>query len=1183
MWRHFFLFEIRYWLRSWMFWLCLVAIAVVSLYGVAASDLVFGTEIGDNLWNGGFTIEEYYQIFSWLTVLLAAIFAGASIGRDFKSGSDELVFSTPITKLDYLAGKFLGASLIAFLPMLGVSLGFFAAKYLPWVDKKDFGPVNWAAHGYGIALFALPDTLLAAAAIFAISALTRSRAMSILAPICVLSVSIVSHALASDLSFQHYGALIDPLGMCAFDLLTKYWTAADRANRLVGFHGVMLWNRLLCVGTSVLIAAFAYWRFRFAPRERKLKRRAEAESLPAAALTSRMPQERSSFFMQYLEILRFEFRSIVKTGSFLAILVWSVAVTAVLVSSKTTEGYGNTSFPVTYQLLETIGDFIRTLAVLVIGYFAGVVVWREKDTRVDELQDTLPLPEWLVYAAKLSAVLAVMLLFQWVALLSGVADQASHAYYRFQFGLYGVQLFAVDFVQIFLLTAIAFCCHVVATNRYAGYLLYTIPGAISAVFRFTLNETPFRLGGLPIGPYSDFFGWAPYRKGMLGFTLLWFSFCGVAAVFTLLFWRRGRDARLRIRLRNARLRPRGRLKWLGAASAIAFLGTAALLFGSLAHALGVSYFQKTSHPREPSGVRYEKRYKRHENLPQPRIVSLKYTIDLTPETRRAVIRCDGLIQNKTSQLIPELYLTGRGGSGSIEINTFGWAKPVPSEPEYDIYSLTPPLQPGETRHIEFIAKPYATMTPYEVGDLSFVQNGTFFNGSTLMPRIGYQRDRELEEDREKYGLGPRIELPLPEPDCTSQCRNNYIDNQSDWVDIETVISTSPDQIAIAPGSLVREWRANGRRYFNYKLDHSSPNFTAFLSATYQVSREQWHGISIEVYYLKEHAWNVPRMRNAIRTSLDYYTRNFGPYFHKEARVVEFPRVHDFAQSFPGTVPYSESVGFIADLRDPEKIDVVTDFVAHEMAHQWWAHQVIGADVQGSLLLSESLAEYSALMVMEKMYGQDMIRKLLRRELDRYLVGHGKNSDSEQPLMLLQQGDDYLAYSKASIVMYNLRVLLGEEAVNRALRRVLERYRYAPPPYPTSYALGDALAEETPDKFGNLLQDSFGDIVLFDNSTSAARARKRADGKYDVTVDVEAHKFKVTKGSEESEVPLNDWIEVGAIAKEKVLHRELVRMTSHKGSYKFTVDSIPESAGIDPMYLLVNKSPDNNLQPVSIDK
>ena len=48
--------------------------------------------------------------------------------------------------------------------------------------------------------------------------------------------------------------------------------------------------------------------------------------------------------------------------------------------------------------------------------------------------------------------------------------------------------------------------------------------------------------------------------------------------------------------------------------------------------------------------------------------------------------------------------------------------------------------------------------------------------------------------------------------------------------------------------------------------------------------------------------------------------------------------------------------------------------AHEVAHQWWAHQVMGGNVQGSTMMSESLAQYTALMVMKHEYGPAQMKR-----------------------------------------------------------------------------------------------------------------------------------------------------------------------------------------------------------------
>jgi len=263
-------------------------------------------------------------------------------------------------------------------------------------------------------------------------------------------------------------------------------------------------------------------------------------------------------------------------------------------------------------------------------------------------------------------------------------------------------------------------------------------------------------------------------------------------------------------------------------------------------------------------------------------------------------------------------------------------------------------------------------------------------------------------------------------------------------------------------------------------------------------------------------------------------------------------------------------------------------VAHEMGHQWWAHQVVGANMQGATSLSETLAQYSALMVMEKEYGPDTMRKFMQYEMDNYLRSRGTERLKERPLMRVEASQGYIHYRKGSVVMYYLRQMIGEDAINRALRKVLAEYRYQQPPYPTSWALVNALKEETPPQYQYLLKDLFEDITLFSNRATSAKAKKRADGKYDVTVEVETHKYKADAKGAETEVPVDDWIEVGALAAPekgkhygKVLTRQMVHMTGKTGTYSFVTASLPDKAGIDPLLLLVDRIPDDNLKKVDV--
>jgi aminopeptidase N len=364
------------------------------------------------------------------------------------------------------------------------------------------------------------------------------------------------------------------------------------------------------------------------------------------------------------------------------------------------------------------------------------------------------------------------------------------------------------------------------------------------------------------------------------------------------------------------------------------------------------------------------------------------------------------------------------------------------------------------------------------------------------------------------------------------------------------------------------------------MDAPILNLYAFLSADYTVARDRWNDVAIEVYYHEPHHYNVERMIYAVKQSLEYCSDAFSPYQHRQLRIVEFPRYASFAQSLPNIVPYSESVGFIADLRDPESIDYVFYVTAHEVAHQWWAHQVIGANVQGSTLMSETLAQYSALMVMEKEYGRDKMRKFLRHELDRYLQGRATERHRELPLLRVEN-QPYIHYNKGSLVMYALREYLGEDAVNRALADYVKRVAFQDAPYTTSRELVDALREVTPEKYAYLIEDLFETITLYDNRAVSAEAKDLGDGRWEVELVVQSRKFRADESGSETQIELADWIEIGVFDEhDELLYREQHQLTDEQTTLSLVVEGKPARAGIDPITLLIDRDPDDNVRAVT---
>jgi aminopeptidase N len=218
----------------------------------------------------------------------------------------------------------------------------------------------------------------------------------------------------------------------------------------------------------------------------------------------------------------------------------------------------------------------------------------------------------------------------------------------------------------------------------------------------------------------------------------------------------------------------------------------------------------------------------------------------------------------------------------------------------------------------------------------------------------------------------------------------------------------------------------------------------------------------------------------------------------------------------------------------------------------------------------------------------MMRKFLRYEMDEYLRSRGREQIKERPLLTVEAEQGYIHYNKASVVLYYLKEMIGEDKVNASLRKLVQQYAYSAPPYPTSWALVDALSEQTPPQYQYLLKDLFEDITLFSNRTLEANARPRPDGRYDVTINIEAHKFKADAKGNETEVAVNDWIDIGAFAKPeegrkygRTLYRDRVHIAQTRSTYTFTTAELPDQAGVDPFLLLIDRIPEDNVKKVTL--
>lgn len=670
--------------------------------------------------------------------------------------------------------------------------------------------------------------------------------------------------------------------------------------------------------------------------------------------------------------------------------------------------------------------------------------------------------------------------------------------------------------------------------------------------------------------------------GHLWFSGYWVLLGGFLILLAGLFWPRGTSKRLSERWHAGRKSlDKSYYGTLGFFS-VAWLAVAGFVF----------YNTQVLNPYdnnkilEQKQVSYEKQFKKYQDLSTLSITDAIYNIDIYPKNRKAEVIVELGLKNKTNSILDSLHFTVNPDLNHELIIPESELVFTGPEKSYLIYRLKNSILPGDSTSFSIKANYTAKGFENSVTNTNVIRNGTFFNNMGLMPSFGYSEGYEISDKnkRKSFDLPERARMPELQTSCNHLCMKNYLtDGAADWVNVETFISTSEDQIAVAPGSLISEKTENGRRKYHYRSDHISQNFYSFISANYEVAKRKWNGIDLEVYYHAGHEVNVERMLDAVQKSLEYYTKNFGPYYHKQARIIEFPRYQNFAQAFPGTMPYSESFGFIINLEDENDINVIDAVIAHEMAHQYWAHQVIGAQMQGSTMLSESFSEYSSLMVMKQTSDDLKMKDFLRHDLRRYLRGRSSETEKEVPLYKVEN-QGHIHYGKGAFVLYALQNYVGEEQVNTALRQFLEEYRYQEPPYPTAHDFLRYLEPQVPDSLQYLIKDWFKEITLYDLRLTDSKMEKLENGQFKVSMDIIAKKTKTDEVGKPTEVPIKDWVDIGFYKdreEKELLYTERIFFDQENIKLEFTLDMQPASAAIDPLRLLIDRIYDDNVKNLSL--
>jgi len=1174
-------FEWRYYVRQPSFVVTTLLFFLMPFFATVSSQFRIGS--GDIVKNGTFSIAQMMLILSLFAIFLVVNFVGTTATKNLQTQMEELLYCKPINSWQYQLGRFVGVTLVVLTVFAFVPLGIWVGTLMPWVDPEKLAPNQLRHYVQLYLMFPLPSILVLSALVFSLGQKLRSMMAIYLIALALLICYQLALQLGDKPEYRFLAALLDPFGLATFADLSRYWTISEKNSLLPTLDGVLLYNRLLWLGIAgVLLLLFGGL---FSPLTPSPKRSAKAGQLkPAPQVSVAALQVRaagSSFWQQFVLRTRFEVRQVILSMPFIILGVLSV-VNIALSLFDMAEVFGAPQMPLTTNMIEIINGSMSLLMLIIMVYYAAELVWRERTAGIGDIIDSLPVPNMVFWLSKLTAVLVLMLSLQALAMLVTLLYQLANGIEQLELGQYLLRLMVLTLLPLMLNVVLVFLFQVLSPNKYIGmfgFVLFFASLRILDAWGFEYHLFQYAAG--PARPYSDMNGFGNALQVYSWYVLYWGALA--MAFFTLGYalYQRGPAQPLKNRLTQLsyQLGVQGKLVLL--LSAVLFVGSGSYIV----YNTRVLNDFVTSTQQMDLQAAYEKTYKQYQDLPVLVATDVNAKLDLYPQERKLVVDLQLTLRNKQHRSVEKMLVQVPRHSRDFQLEVAGatlgaidaqfdtawltFAEPVPSGAQVQARVRLTRQQQGFDDHGQ---------------DIQVAQNGTFINNATFTPGFGYQDKYELTDRHE------RRKRDLPPPQRANKLEDsrfyqqNFFGPESDFINFEAVVSTDADQHALTPGYLQREWQEQGRRYFHYKMDQPMVNFYALVSGRYQVEKQQHQGVALEVYYHPSHHWNVARMFDSMRDSLDMYQQWFGPYQHRQMRVLEFPGYRTFAQSFANTVPYSEKIGFTSDLRDPEDIDIVYYVTAHEMAHQWWGHQVGAADVQGSQVISESLSQYAALRLLEHKYGEAKLRKFLKRELDSYLRGRSAEQLEEMPFMRAEN-QQYIHYNKGSVVMMALKDAIGAKRLDENLRNFLQEFRFKQTPYPTTLDLVRHLKQELNAEQQALVDELFGTIRLYDLRLLDVSKKALSADKVEVTLQIEARKLEADGKGVERELVLDEALEIGAFDADpedlsnnaKALYLQKHRLTSGKNTLVIELPANAVYVGVDPLVKKVDRDSDDNMR------
>ncbi|WP_459211951.1 ABC transporter permease/M1 family aminopeptidase [Aquimarina rhabdastrellae] len=1171
-------FELFFQFKQRLFWACsliILFLGIVFTKGAVAGSLFINTPYQIAYKSGVFTLGSVFFIM---------FFAISGILRDKEYQMETLIYTTKLKKYDFFISRCIAIYIASLSCMTFFLLGLMIGFELPMHDPEMVMPMAINSYISSWLFLIIPNIFICFTIITSVAILSRNSiaiytsAILIYALYFITSVAFNSPLMASssqvDASALFWGAIFDPFGLNAFFEQTQYWTPHEKSNLIISMSGNLLINRVIWMVLSVLILVITYTLFRFKITKHKIKSVKEEVITNATTIyqyySVKQLCDSRHYLRSILALIKMNCLSIYKSLSFVFMFILWIVIVITEVYLRIHQGgeYQSSMYPTTALIIELFTDPLPKFMLLLIVFYSGELIWRERNQNFYQIIDTLPISNTVFYSTKLIAIMSIPFTIITTAIILSIGFQLYNGYTHIELEQY-LLVYIHQGILYLVYAFLAFFFQTIVTNKYVGMgvmaIVLTLLGS-QVGSSIGLGHPLIKLANIVPPSYSAISGYELGLNTFIDHGVYWSFFGGILMLITLHIWQRGNLKGTKELWKTIGVNWSSKKRYALITVTVLYLTTGGWIYYNL-HIKNVFYTQSE---RWDNQALYEKNYVKYKALPQLYPISIQSDIAIYPKQNKYEATINYELINKHEEIIDTVFITEKAPIENITLQN-GKLVERDSNTGTFLFKMNKPILPKETVSISFKIK--KTYGRYET-NRTVLQNGSYIQFLEIAPQLGYSLNRELKNNKERQlrELSKREVIPV---DIGHFDKEEVSYNK---LSFETTFSTSEDQVGISTGKLIDQWTQDGRNYYRFKAEEAIVPTIGYFSGDYKREINNYEGITIENYYHKTHEINIKRMQEVIEKTLAYCDTNYGEYPLSHIRFVEVPKHWSFGgYAHPGVISMVEDRLYLTNVEDSLGFDVVSKRTIHEVAHQWWGRMLAPKLAPGGTLLIEGFAKYTEAVIMEKTHGKKAIWQLSRSAIDRYFRGKSYSNEEESPLYL-SEGENYLAYGKAYTVMLALKELIGEEQVNGVLKKLITRYRDTTALKATSLEFINEVYKVTPQEYHQLIDDWFKRVITYDLSIKEKTIKKMKNGKYEIRLTVKAQRYSDKQGKK-SPIAIDEPITLGMFKKQPkeitdqddIIILNTKRIHQKEQEIRFIVDEKPQYISIDPYGTRLDKN------------